>query len=344
MTEKNELWKVLLNDAVDYEQTVGAMLAFAALIIHDGDSRRASAEFGFGRRMTTSSENPIRPNSEVTPDLIAQKSTSYGIIAEAKKSLSREESQWIPHLERLLKYDDNLIGWWTTQETISHSDTIMLIHQSRGRQFVHFLERQKTKDPSLVGPTTSVVEFNQSEETVNYFFFRLEHGKIRDSELAKALDAGIQIPLDKVIQSFPNVRFYDSPPPVVLLLTQLWIDYFPSMLADASYDEQTRSRQIRVSVSATTKELQSAYGSGALYRDRRSVEFPRKAWIREAFERLVKHKLAVPPSDSSDNYVIIYRSFRGDVRERFARLETAIPVEKSEEKGQMPLFPQENKT
>ncbi len=40
-------------------------------------------------------------------------------------------------------------------------------------------------------------------------------------------------------------------------------------------------------------------GSGALFADARSVEFPRQQWIRNAFEQLVKHKLAMPPTGTT---------------------------------------------
>ncbi|MEK6303015.1 MAG: hypothetical protein AABO41_20070 [Acidobacteriota bacterium] len=88
MTTKDERWKTLLNEVVDYEQTVSALLAFAALVVHDGNSLRQDAEFGFGRRMTRVRDDGRE--TDVTPDLVAQKSLSYGIVAEAKKSLPLE--------------------------------------------------------------------------------------------------------------------------------------------------------------------------------------------------------------------------------------------------------------
>jgi hypothetical protein len=321
MTEKDAHLRQLHDDIVDYSQTVIALLAFAALITHERESVRENAEFGIGRRMTTSSMNMVKQKSDVHPDLVAQKSFSYGIVAETKKSLHRERLQWARHLERLRKYDDQLIGWWTPTEGINHSDTIMLIHQSRGRQFTDFLKEEKDRDPSTVGPTTCVVEFIHSVETEDYFFLRLEHGTIQDKELSKQLSEGTPVPLDDIMRSFPNIRYYDAPPPIVLLLEHLWTDYFPAMRSNATYDEKNKVWKIMASVSRTTEEFKKAYGSGALQKDARSVEFPTTKWIREAFDRLVKYKMAFPPSDGSDNYIIFFKPFRIDVRRRFLTLE-----------------------
>lgn len=79
------------NAVEDYQQTVKALLAFAALVVHDGSEERPDAQFGLGRRMSCSENNPVVPaDEETTPDLVAQKSERFGVVVEAKKSLSRE--------------------------------------------------------------------------------------------------------------------------------------------------------------------------------------------------------------------------------------------------------------
>lgn len=321
MTTKEELFRAARDKVNDYEQTVNAILSFAAFVIHDGKSRRPYSEFGIGRRMTTSQNNFISPGSNITPDLVAQKSLEYGIVAEAKKTLDQNQSNWISHIEQLRKYDDKLEGWWTEDERITHSDTIMLIHQSRGRPFTRFFQHRKEINPDLVGPSTCVVEFTHSGETVPYYFFRLELGSIADNELGPRLEDGVNIPLDDVRMSFPSIQYYDARPPMPLLLFRLWTDVFPSMLEDGEYDEKTGSRKIQVSVSNVTDELQKAFGSKALRQDNRSGEFPKQRWVREAFEQLISYKLAIPRSGEDGKYIIYYRSFRDDVLDRFIKFE-----------------------
>ena len=341
MTTKEELFRAARDRANDYEQTVNAILSFAAFVVHDAKSRRPHSEFGIGRRMTTSSESSISPNRQITPDLVAQKSQEYGIVAEAKKTLDQNQSNWISHVRQLRKYDDKLEGWWTEDDKITHSDTIMLIHQSRGRPFARFLQHQKEIDPDSVGPNTCVVEFIHSGETVAYYFFRLELGSIHDAELGRRLEDGVNIPLDGVRMSFPNIQYYDAEPPMPFLLFRLWTDVFPAMLEDGEYDEKTRSTKIQVFVSDVTDELQKAFGSKALKQDNRSGEFPKQKWVREAFERLINYKLAIPSSGEDGRYIIYYRSFRDDVLDRFIKFE----LEKSDigkvtvNEKQMSMFP-----
>ena len=94
MTMKEELLRAVRDEINDYEQTVNAILSFAAFVVHDGKSQRPGSEFGIGRRMTTSADNSISPSSDITPDLVAQKSQEYGIVAEAKKTLDQNQSNW----------------------------------------------------------------------------------------------------------------------------------------------------------------------------------------------------------------------------------------------------------
>ncbi len=290
--------------------------------------------------MTTSEENKT-----VTPDLVAQKSETYGIAAEVKKSLPQDQARWEKYVEQLIKYDDDLTGWWTPDGKISCADAVMLIHQSRGRRFSRYLQEIKEKNPDAVGENTSIVEFNSSAETRSYYFFRLEYGTVRDSELLETLNDGIQVPLDKILVTFPNVKYYDSPPPTAYLLKELWMETFPSMLDGAEYDEKYKATKFSASVREVTEELQKAYGSAKLRSDQRSVEFPTYKWIKGAFEKLVEFKLALPPSDENDTYHILFKTLRGDVLNRFIELEFRQGRNggqtTEEDHDQLPLFPDE---
>lgn len=306
------------DEVVNYQQTVAALMAFAAFITHTGAERRTDAQFGLGRRMTP--RNAIQPNSEVTPDLVAQKSPMYGVVGEVKRSLPLDDSHWDRYLLQLKKYDDDLQGWWTDSELIPVWNVALLLHHSRSRVFVHYLEDRLRQGSSAVGPNACIIEFSVSEETTRYYFYRLEWGSIHDDELSTRLRNGVSVPLDKVLSSFPNIRYYDSEPPLELLLTDLWTDAFPSLAADVPLDEKEDARIIDVNVDMIAEELQRAYGSLALYSDRRSGTFPRPATVRRALEALVKYRLAIPPATPTDPYRVRYRPFKKDVLERFIEL------------------------
>jgi hypothetical protein len=318
MTKKNGRWKQHFDETVNYEQTVKALIAFTALVVHDGRNRRPNSEFGFGRRMSPANY------PDQTPDLVAQKSASYGVVVEAKKSLTRDETRWKRHVEQAAKYRQPLDGWFTTDGRIGAHDVVILVHQSRSRTFARFVDKQ-VRDGLMIEPDVALVEFNQTEETASYYFFRLERGSISDGELSASLESGTQVPLSAVLKSFPNVRYYDAPAPYPLLLTHLWTDFFADLAAGVDYDEKTRARPIRVSVAKITDELQKAFGSAALRRDGRSVQFPRQSLVREAFERLVTFNLARRiDGGGNDEYEVLFRAFRNDIREKFCQMEARL--------------------
>ncbi|HPO13527.1 MAG TPA: hypothetical protein PLI09_08795 [Candidatus Hydrogenedentes bacterium] len=321
MGKKIDLTNQLIDDFIDYQQTVRALLALVALVVHDGHTRRPNTHFGFGRRMTTSNSNMFAPKTDVTPDLVVQKQSDYGIIAEVKRSLERDQNRWTTILEQLRKYDDNLKGWWTKNEKIQHRNTILLLHQSRSRTFVKYTETVLKKDKSLFGPLSSIIEFGENQERQVFYHFRLEYGKIDDKELNSKLEEGIQVPIEKVVETLSNIQYYDGDPPLLLVLVNLWSDYFPSLIESDCYDPESRTWNIKASISETVNEIQKAHGSGALQADPRSCQFPRKDAIKSAFQFLVDNKLAQPTTGEKNSaYTIKYRKIKADIKEYFAAL------------------------
>jgi len=332
MEKANKRFKDLIDEFVNYEQTVRALLAFAALVVHDGRSQRPQAHFGFGRNMTTSSGKAI------TPDLVAQKNPRYGVIVEAKRTLGAEQQHWRDHLTRLKEYDSKLDGWWTENGTVKSANAILLVHQSRSRAFVRFTESAILAEASVFGSSSCIVEFNESTERVIYYHFRREYGGVSDAELSSKLDDGVQVPIEKVIESFSNVQYYDSKPPLLLILVNLWSDHFPSLMEDSCFDEEARVRKIRVRVQQIVEEIQRARGSGALEGGPRAREFPTKAAIEEALQWLNRHKLAERAVDEDGAYLVLYKKFKKDIKEHFAAL-----ISKDKDTGkhnpqQLPLF------
>jgi hypothetical protein len=262
---------------------------------------------------------------------------SYGIVDEVKKSLSSDESRWAKDSQQLRKYDDGLLGWWTESGTVAESNAVMLIHQSRGRAYVRHLETLKSTDGKNVGPNTAVVEFNRSDEGRAYIFFRKEWGEIRQAVLATRLNEGVQVPRDKVQESFPVVKFYDAPPPEEELLKTLWMDVFHASYNPSMALAQDGVHHMEVRVDDITNELQQAYGSQKLRRDSRSAEFPKKTWIKHALDRLVEFDLAAVGNEPG-TYVVKYKPFpKGDVLERFCRLTRKTSVGSIGIPDQLPL-------
>jgi hypothetical protein len=332
-------FREIQNQVNDYNETVSALIAFSALVCHDGRARRPESHFALGRRMTTSAENAVSPSTTVTPDFVAQKNRHYGIAAEVKKQISREQEQWEPHRMQLRKYDDDLTGWWTEDEQIEHSDAVILIHQSRSRAFARYLESEKTKGPSGVGDRTAVVEFNRSDERQPFIFFRREWGKVADQDLAALLENGRNVPMAKVLESFPSVRFYDAMPPLEDLMKTVWLDYLLSRYDPSMVDSAQGTAAILVKVSEITAEFQRAYGSQApgMYTGPRCVEFPKASWIRKALQAFVDLGMAVA-ADDRESFTVHFRLFKGDVLAKFCQLRAAKPSKKPDENQQLELL------
>jgi hypothetical protein len=323
--------------AEDYQSTVHAMLAFSAFVVHDASARRPNSHFGFGRRMTTSKANVVTPSGTVTPDIVAQKSESYGVVAEVKRSLPSDRTKWAAHVAQTRKYDDDLTGWWTSDARMTTSDATLLLHQTRSRAFINVLDDERKKNVETVGPHTSVVEFNRSDERQVNFFFRLEWGEVRDADLSGRLKDGVAVPIDKVIRTFANVKFYDADPPLHSLLALLWIDYFAPLAAAVAYDENLKAFPIDVGAAAIADELQRAYGSQLLEKDDRSVEFPSTKVVRNALNALVTIKLAMALPTGIAQYRVMYRQFNDDILLRFASM-LKTPAEKvTEQQATLPF-------
>jgi hypothetical protein len=337
MSNKSDL-QTILDEVGNYQDTVNALVAFVALLTHDGNSVRENARFGFGRRMTTSAGNKFAPEDEITPDATIQRSSTFGVTAEMKKTLSKDESTWKTCADQVGKYCDDLTGWWTTSERIKKSNAVLLIHHSRARRYVRFLEKHVAADRRFDAAPSCVIEFHRSDENASFIAFRLEYGEIADRELAQQLADSVSVPLEKVLKSFSGIKYYDAPPPVETILSHLWGQFFPPLANEVAFDESKRCRPISVSVEAITKEMQRAFGSGRLHADTRSIEFPTKQWIREAFARLVRYKLAAA-SDDPDVYTVFYRTPREDLKSYFAKLSTKASRKSTQiADGQKDLF------
>jgi hypothetical protein len=324
-----------------YLDTVNAIISLAAITMHDGRGFVPNSRFGIGRRMTTSDRNKVQPSTDVTPDVVIQKFEDYGVVAEVKRSMCDDLTRWNDVVMQLVKYDDELKGWWTSDESVVKTNVLLLLHQSRSRKFLEYYRAVVSEErPDPVSDSICIVEFNQSNESQQYYHLRLEHGRIDDEELSRKLQYGVQVPLERVKSSFPNLQYYDSKPPLAFLLAKLWLLSFPSYLSRRVDNPKLGTKTIPLDVTEVTTEMQRSYGSGALEQDERSAEFPRESWIREAFEALVRLGYAYPEDQERQKYSVAFRPIKNDVITHFAeRLSKGLQRETMKSDSQMELFP-----
>ena len=109
--------------------------------------------------MTTSRHNRISSNIEVTPDCVIQVDSKSGLVAEAKLSLPRDDAQWESNYKQLEKYDDDLLGWWTSNGRIKKHDIVALVPLPRAVRFADLLEQGSKKRKWRFDRMISVVGF-----------------------------------------------------------------------------------------------------------------------------------------------------------------------------------------
>lgn len=308
-----ELQKQLRNSIVNYEQTVQALISFAAFCTYQGENRRDHSGCGLGRSMDP------QEGDTLTPDLVAQKSLDYGIVAEMKRSLNRDQNHWIKYVEQINKYCNELTGWWTRSFGIAQSDGVLLLHNTVSRPFLFYIRQKIASGEIELKENASLVEFSLSQESRLYYLFRLEFGQLSDDELNNKLSVGASILFDEILHSFPSVRFYDCAPPFLYIMEQLWQNVLAARKADSVFDDNKKVYKIHVTVEEITDELQRGYGSGAFAEDNRSRTFPRTSSVRSAMDRLVDYRLA--EKNEQGGYIVFFKKFKKEVRMEFINRE-----------------------
>jgi hypothetical protein len=325
----------ILNRIDDYESTIHAGQSFISLITWEKSEIVETSKYSIGRRMTTSGKNIISKNEEITPDILIQKHNELGYIVEVKKSLPKDKREWEEVARQIIKYDDELIGWWNfPNETINVQCVVLLIHISRGKDFSDFfIDYLKTHGIKLKN-NVSIIEFSRSDERLHYYFLRKGYGNILDTDLEKKLNSGIPIPIEKVVSTYGKQKFFDCEPPVVeYTMTILWQDIFNSMRG-GKIDRKQNVFPIEVSIQQLTDELQKLYGSvGNSHRD---VEYPQSSWIRSAMDAFVCLGYAIKKDE--ENYTILFRKISNDLISNFANHKKNPSKEKTIQADQLTLF------
>lgn len=314
--EKNIVQKIK-EENENYISTINAAISFISIITWNGRGISPDCNYSIGRTMLTTGMNRIHPNEEVTPDIVVETDQNIGYVVEIKKSLPNNEDFWNDVFSQICKYDDNLIGWWEPKEgNIENINVILLLHQSRVVRFINYLEKQLNDRNINFEKNFSIIGFNRSDEVQHYYFHQLRYGTIFPEQLKDRLIEGINVPIEKVFKTFPNLKFFDNEPPAIeYTMGILWQDIFNSM-PRGEYDHSLKGNPIEVNTTDITRELQKLYG----FRgdgEARNVDFPQKSWVIKAMDSFVKIGLAKKHNDES--YIIIFRQIQHELIEYFGK-------------------------
>jgi len=326
--------KVIKNILEDYESTIRAGQSFISLVTWEDTDKINGSKYSMGRRMNTTDQNLVEKNIEVTPDIIIQRQSNLGYVVEIKKSLPLERREWEEVSKQLIKYDDDLIGWWNSpNELIEKQCVILLIHMTRSRDFTDYFLEYVSKKKINFRNEVSIIEFTRSDERTPFYLLRKIYGDISDNNIEEKLYSGIAIPIEKVIVSYGNQKFCDCEPPAVeYTMSILWQDIFNS-LRENTIDPKSKSYQIKINLSELTIDVQKLCGSSD--GDDRNVAFPKKQWIKNALNEFCEIGLAERIDD--ENYIILFRFIRKDPISEFIKLRNRINKNKKSTATQLTL-------
>lgn len=306
----------ILNKVEDYQETIFAILSFAHLLRWDdaNNSFLSDSHYFIGRKMNTSNSNKHSPNDKITPDLTVQLKSTYGILAEAKKSFPNNQDLWIDTLQQLEKYDDDLKGWKTTNETIETTDIVLLTHFMRVPRVSDYITNKITEGGFEIIRNFSVIGFIKAEERKSFMYFEKGYGNLTPEDLNERLRNRLGVPIE-VVEPLYRIKFYDTEPPLPLTMQVLW-DFVFTQIPNRKSFMDSKGRKIiliRINLHNLTKLVREQFGPPS-NNDARQSKFPKTKWIRKALEKFVELKLAEKAKNSNDDYIIRFKRIKGPLQ------------------------------
>ena len=241
-----------------------------------------------GRRMTTSAK------TEITPDLVIKLEKLFGIIAEVKNSLPKEQNYWTKSFNQLSQYDGNLKGWnEEDKEQVSH-DLILLV-PNRLRVVVEDYITKKVNDGDIdFKRNFAAVSYHREDKAKTFYYFCRFYGQISDSKKDEELRKIAQVPSDIILPTY-NYFFCDEKPPLPYTMSNVWSyvsDYLDQdaliekhdihIVFEASqliYDIKAANSPVIINMSQDEYKIED---------DPRNPSYPKAEWIKEALDELIK--------------------------------------------------------
>lgn len=331
---------ISLREHIDeYTGSIQALQSFQSLSTWDkvNNNVRSDCNYSFGRRMTTSTNNLVVKSNIVTPDAVIQVGVGTGFVVEVKYSLSSDRANWEDNANQLLKYCDDLIGWWTEDSKIIEENVVLLIHWSRSIAFKEFFESWLKKNNYQINNNLCFIEFTRSNSAGEFINLRSQYGQISDNTLMENLKYGVMIPIEKVVATYGALKFNDSQPTVVeYTMAIIWQDYLNDIADRTLFDKKINGIPVNINLDSLTEELQKLFGQKKY--SERDVEFPRRIWIKQALDMFIEFGLAKKLDNDLSNfdYQVFYKKIPTELFEYFSKLKIKKTYKKSDK--QLELF------
>lgn len=278
-----------LKDKIDnYEQTIIAIIGF--MNFYKFNSDKTPCKLFQGRKLTPTQENGTE---FLTPDIGILQSDNSGVIGEVKHCFPKDQDLWVKSFEQLKKYDDVLEGWPNKSGFAKKHDIVLLTHQTRVRAVANFYRRQaKNKKLRYVNPF-SIIEYNRTSGSQEFFFFRIEQGALTDKKVYSKLKEGAAVPMNVFVENYAPIKFYDDKPETPYLMFLIWV-YI--VLVKASENEKfkhlnkSQKLDIEFSIEEIVNSLRNGYSFKLINSENseRQPLAPRTSWVKEACNKFVE--------------------------------------------------------
>ena len=305
----NEIIREYYKNINNYEETITAITTFSHVIRWNDNNHQFKADsyYCIGRRMNTTEKNAVEPDSEITPDLIVQMNSKYGIVGEVKSSLPKKRENWAKTFKQLKKYDDDLIGWKTDNEFIDKNDLIFLTHYAMRNRVNDYLEGGFGKELSF-DKDFAVIVYSAVERSQHFIFLEKSFGDLSNSELNDRFREIIEVPSEKILLFYSTIKFYDVKPVLPYIMDILWSTIFNQYPRVEQFMEAEGKNiiTIEVNIKELVKKLREQFAPPYL-EDDRQPKIPKTSWIKEAMDKFVELKHAVLKEGSPGDYIVRYK-------------------------------------
>lgn len=308
----NEIDKIQI-DIDNYIQTVGAILAFSNILSYNNKYKSI-----IGKKLKTSTENKISPDTYVTPDIVS-KNSELGIVTEVKKSVPNDISYWYKIMDQLKKYDDKLSGWINENDVIDH-DIVLLTTQERSYRLLKYIDDEIKRDNFIINRSISVIEFSRIYGFQICYNIKKVYGTISDNSLDGKLDECIPVPLNFLTNDISRIKFYDSEPHVVYTMSIIWNEYISKKPTDEERRECAKNNKtISIDVNLDDVHNEIKAKTGPIQEECLQCEIPKKKWIKKALDKYVE--IGYGEKIDNNNYSIKFRHHPNmkDIIEHFAK-------------------------
>jgi len=321
-----------------YLSTIYALHGFILAVKRTSTFPKENIHTSIGRRMHYANGKSKR--DFCTPDLVIQLDHAQGIIGEAKLLICQNtEDNWAKYVKQAKRYDNDLIGWWTTDELIERTNLVWITELTFSSKIGdYFKEKIDTGEIQFDRPF-AVIEYSKHQKAREFLFLRTRIGDM-PGNISQAFKQGVEIPLETLIFENQEKKFYDAKPSdIEYVMDILWQNIFTQEAltnqdGKSRYDDKEKVWRIPIQVDALTLNIQKLYG--AVGGENREVEYPQKAWIKEALDKFVSIGLAVPGSQG-DEYIIQFKKFSRPM-EKFINLIHKKKKNTQSSGKQLPLF------